>query len=341
MWYSPRANFGDDYVYTEGDKVTVKLEYGASLVLDASQGGLFGGDSVSTSKVDMHITGGGTISTTLESITTTNNRGKLYLDAFTDFTNATYNIGSATQPTNLTLSNALVVNKLTLSKGSVLTMSSDDDSSADISVLGSSSTINGNFVQTAGRYEALNTTTVVTGTLDLAVSKGFVSRWLTIGNGSTIIIRANNAIMQSETAYRVFGMSKDAVSTLKLYADQQFADLWFDNANTTGTLNAYTNGNALTFTGINSTGTLNIFIEEDFSWENDKIHFTNATVERVVSILGTITIGDTVIDKSFWDIVSDGNKGVYVNLTQVPEPAEWALIFGAIALGFIAYRRRK
>ena len=132
-----------------------------------------------------------------------------------------------------------------------------------------------------------------------------------------------------------------AVSTLKLYADQQFADLWFDNANTTGTLNAYTNGNALTFTGINSTGTLNIFIEEDFSWENDKIHFTNATVERVVSILGTITIGDTVIDKSLWDIVSDGNKGVYVNLTQVPEPAEWALIFGAIALGFIAYRRRK
>ena len=339
LWYSPRANFGDDYVYTNGDKVTVNLEYGSSLVLDSTQGGLFAGDDVSKSAVDMHITGGGTISTTLSYISTKNSRGKLYLDAFTDFTSATYEIGVTSQPTNLTLSHSLVVNKLALLNGSVLTMSSDDDSSADISVLGASATINGTFVQTAGKYEALNATTVVTGTLDLAVSKGFVTHWLTIGNGSTIIIRADNAIMQSETDYRVFGMSKDAVSTLKLYADQQFADLWFNNDNTTGTLNAYTNGNALTFTGINSTGTLNIFIEEDFSWENDKIHFTNATVEKVVSILGTITIGDTVIDKSFWDIVSDGNKGVYVNLTQVPEPAEWAMIFGVIALGFVAYRR--
>lgn len=341
LWYSPRANFGDDYVYTNGDKVTVKLESGASLVLDSSQAGLFGGDGVSTSNVDMYITGDGTISTTLDSVTTSNAKGKLYLDAFTDFTNASYTIGATSQPTNLTLTNSLIVNKLTIAKDSILTMASDADSSADICVSGASATINGSFVQTAGKYEGSNTTTVVTGTLDLAVSKGFVTRWFTAGNGSTIIIRADNAIMQSDTTYRVFGMSKDSVSTLKLYADQQFADLWFTNDNTTGTLNAYTNGNALTFSSINSTGTLNIFIEEDFSWENDKIHFTNATVEKVTSILGTITIGDTVVDESLWDIVSDGNKGVYVNLISVPEPAEWAMIFGAIALGFIAYRRRK
>ena len=36
-----------------------------------------------------------------------------------------------------------------------------------------------------------------------------------------------------------------------------------------------------------------------------------------------------------------GNTGVYTIYTQVPEPAEWAMIFGAIALGFVAYRRRK
>lgn len=28
-------------------------------------------------------------------------------------------------------------------------------------------------------------------------------------------------------------------------------------------------------------------------------------------------------------------------LTVVPEPAEWAAIFGALALGFVIYRRRK
>ncbi|MBO5255740.1 MAG: PEP-CTERM sorting domain-containing protein [Opitutales bacterium] len=57
--------------------------------------------------------------------------------------------------------------------------------------------------------------------------------------------------------------------------------------------------------------------------------------------MGTITIGNTVVDESLWDIVSDGNKGVYINLAQVPEPAEWAMIFGLLALGFVSYRKRK
>lgn len=35
------------------------------------------------------------------------------------------------------------------------------------------------------------------------------------------------------------------------------------------------------------------------------------------------------------------NESGYITAIAVPEPAEWALIFGAIALGFIAYRRRK
>ncbi|MBE6414600.1 MAG: hypothetical protein E7035_08645 [Verrucomicrobiaceae bacterium] len=38
-----------------------------------------------------------------------------------------------------------------------------------------------------------------------------------------------------------------------------------------------------------------------------------------------------------------GDGSFYVNAisTAVPEPAEWAVIFGAVALGFVAYRRRK
>ncbi|MBO5255741.1 MAG: hypothetical protein J6B07_07975 [Opitutales bacterium] len=264
LWYSPRANFGDDYVYTDGDKVTVKLESGASIWLNDTQGGLFGGDTVSSSKVDMYITGSGKIQTTLASITTTNSRGKLFLDAYTDFTDATYNIGSATLPTNLTVSNTLIAKSITLISGSTLTLASDSDSSANI-LTTANSTIRGTIIQKAGVYTVQGATTNLYGTLDLSVSKGFKTRWLTVHNGSTIIIRADNALMESDTAYRVYAIAKDATTTLKLYADQQFADLWFANDNTTGTLNAYTNGNALTFAGINSTGTLNIFIEKDFS----------------------------------------------------------------------------
>ncbi len=35
------------------------------------------------------------------------------------------------------------------------------------------------------------------------------------------------------------------------------------------------------------------------------------------------------------------NDGWISRTPEVPEPAEWAMIFGAIALGFVAYRRRK
>ena len=38
----------------------------------------------------------------------------------------------------------------------------------------------------------------------------------------------------------------------------------------------------------------------------------------------------------------DGEANAFwVNAVAVPEPAEWALIFGAIALGLVIYRRRK
>ncbi len=41
-------------------------------------------------------------------------------------------------------------------------------------------------------------------------------------------------------------------------------------------------------------------------------------------------------------VAVDGEANAFwVNAVAVPEPAEWAMIFGAIALGFVAYRRRK
>ncbi len=40
-------------------------------------------------------------------------------------------------------------------------------------------------------------------------------------------------------------------------------------------------------------------------------------------------------------ICTEGDGGFYYSVAAVPEPAEWAAIFGAIALGFVAYRRRR
>ena len=38
--------------------------------------------------------------------------------------------------------------------------------------------------------------------------------------------------------------------------------------------------------------------------------------------------------------ISDVN-GYYLNLVQVPEPAQWSMILGSLALGVALYRRRK
>ncbi len=73
-----------------------------------------------------------------------------------------------------------------------------------------------------------------------------------------------------------------------------------------------------------------------------------------IKIKEGIKVGDTVVDENNFtnyftaedgktlSLVNAGDGYYYVNATAaVPEPAEWAAIFGAIALGFVAYRRRK
>ena len=60
---------------------------------------------------------------------------------------------------------------------------------------------------------------------------------------------------------------------------------------------------------------------------NSAIKFTDANgVERV-------------LDENLF--IKEIESGVFSVSTVIPEPAEWAMIFGAIALAFVAYRRRK
>ena len=355
LWNSPRVNFGDNYVYTEGDKVTVNITSNGSVSVEGASNGskLFGIDSQSPSKCDVYITGAGYLSSNKSKIETFNSNQNLFLDVNTNFVNTTYYIGSdanggSLTNTNLTITNTVELNNFILQEGSTLKLASDSDSSAELYMTGKKdnveyhSQIKGTLIQTGGIYQNYGRTQVY-GTLDLSVEKGFMSNRLDLHNGSTVIIKANNAIMENETnilsTYNITG----AKNTLKLYADQEFGYLRYGSNG--AVVDAYTNGFDLTFNAIafaqdGYTGTLNIFIEDGYEWTNETIRFLTATVEQVESILGSITINGTAIDKSNWDIVSDGANGVFVNVA-VPEPAEWAAIFGAIALGFVAYRRRK
>lgn len=61
----------------------------------------------------------------------------------------------------------------------------------------------------------------------------------------------------------------------------------------------------------------------------------NITEDAIKAIKITMNGLDAIIDYKEY-----GTTGYEVSI-QIPEPAEWAMIFGAIALGFVAYRRRK
>lgn len=373
IWYSPRSGEG---VTSKG---TIYLAEGATMYFDVSNETgkeLFGGNGVSKGTGDLVITGPGKIVSDLNIINTANTNSKLYVGAETDFSKTVYNIyGSNLTVSNvfavkkLTTDASSVLNLVvganfssaesaalagTLNvQGGSLTLTSGGSLNGVMNISSGNVTtkknldVRGTLIQTGGKYFADNASTVVYkgGVLDLGVEKGFVSRWVNFSGGSTVIFRAKNALVQDEAGTpRIIALqgASDGNITMKMYADQTFNTLWFSSSDIV--VDLYTNGNAINFSGINygegaSNGTFNIFIEEGFEWQNDKIHFTNATAELVEATLGTITIDGKVIDSSLYRFDSDGANGIYLNI--VPEPATYAAVFGALAIAFAFVRRRK
>jgi len=92
------------------------------------------------------------------------------------------------------------------------------------------------------------------------------------------------------------------------------------------------------------TGVINLILEDDLKegilriTDMDEIlaNYDTASSFYIKDEAGN----DRVLNENLF--IKDLGDGSYTIYTEaVPEPAEWALIFGAIALGFIAYRRRK
>ncbi len=78
-------------------------------------------------------------------------------------------------------------------------------------------------------------------------------------------------------------------------------------------------------------------------WMNNSFKLTGQNAEYLNGVVADgsliFKLNHEVVDFTFTD--DKVNGGVYINVAAVPEPAEWAIILGAIALGFVAYRRRK
>ena len=81
------------------------------------------------------------------------------------------------------------------------------------------------------------------------------------------------------------------------------------------------------------------------NFEDNRIFFINKELaEKRLTISATTKDGKTLTTEEFEFVAgqyTEGINGYWLNAIAVPEPSTYAMIFGAIALGFAAYRRRK
>ncbi len=182
----------------------------------------------------------------------------------------------------------------------------------------------------------------------LDYGNGSIAMW----SGAELVLKASNLFQKGTTTQKdlLVIQSAGAATTTKitLEADNAIKELNANrNANGSVTTTIDLNGHTFHTESIRvtnaSTATLYLIIEDfvngAFSsktrYDVSKITAFNALDEEHATAENKYTDLTWVEDKN--------NAGVYFlySATAVPEPAQWAMIFGAIALMFVAYRRRK
>jgi len=111
------------------------------------------------------------------------------------------------------------------------------------------------------------------------------------------------------------------------------------------TLNLWLNGTTLNIGAVSQTGSdsssiFTLMLQDDVERGSLFVQDFNGltTLEDVETYISNVSGEDFFVEFAN-GISADG--GYYIYNVAVPEPAEWAMIFGAIALSFVAYRRRK
>ncbi len=121
-----------------------------------------------------------------------------------------------------------------------------------------------------------------------------------------------------------FNMYKDSSVTLNFAKDAKLEIGKFQALTVT-----LDDSSTVTYTG-------DFFINITGEWEDD----TFKIFDMEKSDIEKLDIRYNGVTTAFDVITATSGGGYYVTQTQVPEPATFALIFGALGLGFVAYRRR-
>ncbi len=169
-------------------------------------------------------------------------------------------------------------------------------------------------------------------TLNISNTGSLSTRNLLLNGGATVNVSGALTLTQNLTTITGAG------NKIVLNIANDFGSFKFSNSASALTID--TNGNASTIGSLSGDGTLYLM-----DLVNDTIKIEN------IDGLVTYTEGDVLRTSNIkygsegnWQdvVLSSTTGGYFLNAaSSVPEPAEWAAIFGAIALGFAIYRRRK
>ena len=147
-----------------------------------------------------------------------------------------------------------------------------------------------------------------------------------IGNAKLVLTKAN-AITQNTTGFVSFVSKGDLANTLEMSANQKYTEMSVEK-----TLSVYLLDNAL----LEIDGALTVAVGQElqiFNFAENSVKVGSADE----STLNAIKLYDSNKELMGTATLVDG----YLTLASVPEPAEWAMILGGIALGLAIYRRRK
>ncbi len=177
-----------------------------------------------------------------------------------------------------------------------------------------------------------------------------------------LMIYENSTInLKSNDAFKVGGATSQATSDFNFYAGAKNVVLDVDVTNNIGRLvygSAATeveldiaSGAILTLGSIaladGQSGVIKIILD-DMLKEGSLVITNMDSILKSYNSSSSISFvdesGDARVlnDNLFLERIGDTTSwNVFTVATQVPEPAEWAMIFGAIALAFVAYRRKQ
>ncbi len=253
--------------------------------------------------------------------------------------NGVFGSDNGTRNINITVNKDGTLNatsKVVVSKGVTLTLAGgtvyakNGTTNQGIGIAGGKIIFEGNSTITTGWFDAssgelvFKANATVSGSTFVGMTNDFK---ITVeGNGASFNTVKLKEGMGSKTLTIDLGANSFQMNKLLAGNDEDTGALSGDETLTVDFLTTYDD----------STDTYSDWTINSFKLTSQDANYLNKVVGDGSLIF---KLNHEVVDFTFTDDKENG--GVFINVATVPEPAEWAMIFGAIALGFVAYRRRK